>query len=178
MKGAQESWAMFCAGDNLALRSLFDELLLPLQYESYYYTKDWNQSMDIIGDLFLMLLESNLEKRQSWRTKNDCISFLKVVVKYKSIDWVRMHANHQRLHQIIDWPVFEQEKISAEDLKDYALSLLNPKEQKFLREIISGITVEELAAEADVSEKTIRNNLSIIRLKLSKLRNLIMLILP
>jgi RNA polymerase sigma factor (sigma-70 family) len=178
MKGAQESWAMFCAGDNLALKSLFDELMLPLQYESYYYTKDWNQSMDIIGDLFLMLLESNLEKRQSWRTKNDCISFLKVVVKYKSIDWVRMHANHQRLHQIIDWPVFEQEKISAEDLKDYALSLLNPKEQKFLREIISGITVEELAAEADVSEKTIRNNLSIIRLKLSKLRNLIMLILP
>lgn len=178
MKGAQESWAMFCAGDNLALRSLFDELLLPLQYESYYYTKDWNQSMDIIGDLFLMLLESNLEKRQSWRCKDDCASFLKVVVKYKSIDWVRMHSNHQRLHQLIEWPILEREKISADDLKEYALSLLNPKEQVFLNELINGKTVEELASENDVSEKTIRNNLSVIRLKLSKLRNLIMLILP
>lgn len=178
MKSSKESWLLFCAGDNLALNALFDELMLPLQYESYYYTKDWNQSMDIIGDLFLMLLESNLEKRQSWRSKDDCASFLKVVVKYKSIDWVRKHSNHQRLHQLIDWPILESEKISADDLKEYALSLLNSKEKVFLNELINGKSIEEMASENDVSEKTIRNNISVIRLKLSKLRNLIMIIFP
>lgn len=178
MKNAQESWMLYCSGENAALRVLFDELILPLQYSSYYFTKDWQQSQDIVGDVFLMLMEADDKQRRIWQTKNDCFSFLKVVTKYKSIDWVRQQANQQRLHQLMDWPMAEKAKISSDDLKEYALSMLNPKEQKFLNDMIDGKTVEEISQESAVSEKTVRNNLSLIRLKLNRIRNLIPFLFP
>ncbi|MEY4330724.1 MAG: hypothetical protein RL609_1472 [Bacteroidota bacterium] len=178
MKTIQENWKRYCAGDNSALGGLYDEMIAPLQYTAYHYTKDWKQAEDMAGDLFLMLVESSIEQRSNWVTKNDCLSFLKVVIQYKSIDWVRKQANHHRIHQLIDWPVLENPQLSDEQLKSYALSLLNEKEKQLLTAVISGISMQELSVQNDVSEKTIRNNLSLIRLKLNRIKNLIPFLFP
>lgn len=176
MNSVQESWKRFCDGEDSAISDVFDDLVLSLQYESYYYTKSWEQSKDIVGDIFLMLLDSTAEQRSMWRTKRDCAAFLKVVVKFKSIDYVRKMSNYSRLHKLIDWPVLEREKLSDEDLRHYAFSLLNEREQKFLQEILSGVTIPEMAREKLISEKTLRNSLSIIRLKLNRIRMLLIII--
>jgi RNA polymerase sigma factor (sigma-70 family) len=173
MSKLQSHWLAYCDGNNLALNDLFDSLIVPLQFEAYYYTKDWQQAEDIAGDIFLLLLEAQVEQRKIWKSKNDCLAFLKVVIKYKSIDWVRMQANHKRIQQLIDWPWKSEESLTDESLKNYALGLLNEKEKTLFLSMIEGYTPEEIAFEMRISEKTVRNNFSLIRLKLSRLRNLL-----
>lgn len=170
MKNTQENWSLFCDGDNAALGVLYDELITPLQYTAYHYTRDWKQAEDIAGDVFLMLVESALDQRKSWSSKNDCLAFLKVVIQYKSIDWVRKQSNHHRIHQKIDWPILVHPQLSDDQLKNYAFSLLNEKEQQLLQLMIEGKSVSDISQENQVSEKTLRNNISIIRLKLNRIK--------
>jgi DNA-directed RNA polymerase specialized sigma24 family protein len=148
-------------------------LLIPLQLEVYYYTRDTCVAEDVVGDIFLMLLEADPDQREVWKSKEDAMAFLKVVAKFKSIDWLRKQSNHHRIHSLIDWPVLENPQLSDEQLKTYAMSLLKAKERSLLTQIIEGKSVKEFSQENKISEKTVRNNLSLIRLKLSKLKILI-----
>ena len=167
-----DHWDSYCRGDNKSLSHLYDTLLVPLQLEVYYYTRDTKVAEDIVGDIFLMLAEAETSQREIWKHKEDAIAFLHVVAKYKSIDWVRKQSNRKRIHNLIDWPVLENPQLSDEQLKTYALSKLNVKEQILLTQMIEGKTIKEFSQENEVSEKTVRNNLSLIRLKLSRLRTL------
>lgn len=91
-----DEWLVLNAqqGDQAAFRQLVTKWHKKLQYQSYIRTNDWEQSEDIVQDVWQWLIV-NLRKLKD---VNKFSAWIRTIVDRRSIDWVRKHQK-ERVNQ-------------------------------------------------------------------------------
>lgn len=163
MKQDQLLWNQFIKGDNKALGELYVELFEPLVFISFYLVKDNDVARDIIGDLFVSILSVDIADRQmKWEQVNTVKSYLSTAVKNRSIDYLRKNKLQSALtdaHEV-------ELKVEVNPFYAESLQRLTKEEGEFFQLHLDGYKNEELAKQYDLSEKTVRNKLSLTRKKM------------
>lgn len=163
MKREQLLWEQFVKGDNEALGQVYSELFEPLVFVSYYLVKDNDAARDIVGDLFVSILTKPIDERKmKWEHVNSVKSYLSTAVKNKSIDYLRKNKLHLVSIDSLEMELKEDyNHFYAENLK-----CLTAHEEAFFQLHLDGFKNEELAKRYKLSEKTVRNKLSLTRKKM------------
>ena len=163
MKKEHEVWLQFVNGDDAALGELYAELFEPLVFLSFNYIKNNEASRDIVSDLFVSLLSEGItERKLKWESVHSVKSYLSAAVKNKSIDYLRKNKFSAVWTDVIEKELkVEEDPFYAENLKH-----LTEPEEKFFQLHLDGYKNEELAKHYNLSEKTVRNKLSLTRKKL------------
>ncbi len=163
MKQDQLLWNQFIKGDNKALGELYVELFEPLVFISFYLVKDNDVARDIVGDLFVSILSVDIADRQmKWEQVNTVKSYLSTAVKNRSIDYLRKNKLQSALtdaHEV-------ELKVEVNPFYAENLQRLTKEEGEFFQLHLDGYKNEELAKQYDLSEKTVRNKLSLTRKKM------------
>ena len=174
-------WDEFMQGDNEALAYLYSELFQPLLFVSLKHTNDPEASKDLVADLFLFLIETSTQDRLTkWKEVREIQSFLKVIIRNKSIDFARRKANHSILEN--KWAKnqtkFYENTFLDTEYFEKCISSLNEQEKSIFTLHLAGYNNQEIALKFDYSEKTIRNKLSLSRKKIIYIwKNLLILML-
>ena len=163
MKTEQSLWNRFVHGENDALGELYSEFFEPLVFVSFYLVKDNNVARDIVGDLFVFLLAVEVKDRKTkWLEVNSVKSYLSVAVRNKSIDYLRKTKLHVSKIDALDAPItMEENPFFAE-----SLMLLREEEKEVFQMHLDGYKNEEIAQKQQLTEKTVRNKLSLTRKKM------------
>lgn len=163
MKTEQSLWNRFVQGENDALGELYSEFFEPLVFVSFYLVKDNNVARDIVGDLFVFLLAVEVKDRKTkWLEVNSVKSYLSVAVRNKSIDYLRKTKLHVSKIDALDAPItMEENPFFAE-----SLMLLRDEEKEVFQMHLDGYKNEEIAENYQLTEKTVRNKLSLTRKKM------------
>ena len=163
MKTEQSLWNRFVQGENDALGELYSALFEPLVFVSFYLVKDNDAARDIVGDLFVFLLSVEVKERKTkWLEVNSVKTYLSVAVRNKSIDYLRKKKLHLSKNEVLD------ESITIEDNPFFAesLMLLKEEEKEVFQLHLDGYKNEEIAKKQQLTEKTVRNKLSLTRKKM------------
>jgi RNA polymerase sigma-70 factor (ECF subfamily) len=165
MKKEQQHWGKFLKGDNEALGELYSELFEPLVFISIFYVKNNEAARDIVSELFVELITTSLnERKRKWASVNSCKAYLTMAVKNKSIDYLRKLKNQAAISEHI--PV--NLTVTLTESEEEILSILSPKEHEIFQLHLDGFKNEEIAQKQNLTEKTVRNKLSISRKKMEK----------
>jgi RNA polymerase sigma factor (sigma-70 family) len=165
MKNEQYHWSKFLKGDNQALGDLYAELFEPLVFISIFYVKNNEAARDIVSDLFVQLITTSSDDRiAKWETVHSCKAYLTIAVKNKSIDFVRKVKNQAAVSEQIPLNLIE----NSADFSDDILEVLSSTEQEIFQLHLDGFKNEEIAQIQKLTEKTVRNKLSISRKKMEK----------
>lgn len=177
----RKNWNKYIEGDNSALEELYEDLFQPLLFISIKYTKNIELSRDIVSDIFLFLLEATYIDRQTkWKQVREIDAFLKVIVKNKSIDSVRVNSNRKKIEKDLSFQSNNNSDLEYIITEHFEKSIgqLNEQEQKLIYLYYQGYSNVEIGEQLNYSEKTIRNKLSLSRKKLIYFwKNLILLML-
>lgn len=149
---------------------------------AYSVLKDKDAAKDVVQDVFLDLWN----KRETLSIKTSLEAYLVRAVKFKSIDFIRKDKTKQQYvanmtPSNVPHTETDSDDGQTEDRKkqlSYAIAQLPTKcRQVFLLSRINGYTYKEIAAEMDISTKTVENQISralkLLRQKLSDLMILI-----
>lgn len=153
-------WKRFVKGDNDALGELYSELFEPLVFVSFYLVKDNDVARDIVGDLFVFLLSVQVKDRETrWFEINTVQAYLKVAVRNRSVDYVR--KKQLKLSKALEM----DQKLISEDSPFFAeiLTHLKAEEKELFQLHLDGYNNEEIAQRKQLTEKTVRNKLSLTR---------------
>ncbi len=135
------------------------------------FVKDSMAAEDIVQNLFIQLWEN---KKIEGVKQPD--RFLLKATKFKCIDYLRTSKtkNLSSLDGFEEMPELPPSDIAAEDIEPlvhYFASKLPPKTRAvFLKSRESGMTYKEIAAEMDISVKTVENQMG---RALTKMRSLL-----
>lgn len=166
MKSEKKLWDRFVQGDDVALGKLYSELFEPLVFVSFYLVKDNDVARDIVGDLFVTLLAEE-NRKSKWLNVNAVKTYLAAAVRNKSIDYLRKYKPQEKNTTRIDTEItLEENPFYAE-----SLNLLNKDEKALFQLHLDGFKNEEIAENYQVSEKTVRNKLSLSRKKMKSYFN-------
>lgn len=168
MKLEKKLWDRFVQGDDAALGSLYSELFEPLVFVSFYLVKDNDVARDIVGDLFVTLLAEDVKNRKlKWLNVNAVKTYLAAAVRNKSIDYLRKYKPQERNSTRIEIEItLEENPFYAE-----SLNLLNEDEKALFQLHLDGFKNDEIAQNYQVTEKTVRNKLSLSRKKMKSYFN-------
>lgn len=173
MKSNAYLWNQFIQGDNGALGELYEHLFEPLVFVSYYFVKNNDTARDIVSELFVHLLSSSLDNRQQkWQSIEDIQFYLNKMIRNKSIDHLRKTQNHHRILKGIDFPKEQTMDIFPNEI----LNELPDQEKEIIGLHLDGFNNHELADRFQLSEKTIRNKLSLSRKKMTRYFKLILVL--
>ncbi|MEP3389607.1 MAG: RNA polymerase sigma factor [Reichenbachiella sp.] len=88
-----DEWLVLNAqqGDEIAFRHLVTKWHKKLLYQSYIRTNDWEQSEDIVQDVWQWLI-GNLHKLKD---VSKFSAWIRTIVDRRSIDWVRKHQRER-----------------------------------------------------------------------------------
>ena len=116
-----------------------------------------------MGDLFVFLLAVEVKDRKTkWLEVNSVKSYLSVAVRNKSIDYLRKTKLHVSKIDALDAPItMEENPFFAE-----SLMLLRDEEKEVFQMHLDGYKNEEIAENYQLTEKTVRNKLSLTRKKM------------
>ncbi len=161
-------WTAFLKGENNALGSLYTDIFEPLVFRAISYTKDPEVARDIVSQLFMELVAVPKKARlERWKKVRDPKSFLAVIVRNKCLDHVRVFSNRQRLHKRLAEEA--EVNVNEDDEMDFSIKLqecvstLTDHERKLLKLHLNGYRNADIAHELKLSEKTVRNRLSLTR---------------
>jgi RNA polymerase sigma factor (sigma-70 family) len=163
MKEEKYLWNRFVQGDNMALGELYTELFEPLVFVSFYLVKDNDVARDIVGDLFVFLLSVEVKERKAkWKEVNTVKTYLSAAVRNKSIDYLRKTKRNTAKTDDLN------EKFTPEENPFFAevLTLMKDEEKEVFQLHLDGYKNEEIAESKQLSEKTVRNKLSLTRKKM------------
>lgn len=167
-------WNRFITGDNHALGELYSTLFEPLVFISYFYVRNNEIARDIVSELFVTVLSTPVRERNSkWGTIIGVKAYLSVAVRNKSIDYFRSNTNQLAIAK----DVFTTEDSEMHVFQLEELEKLPIAELELFQMHLDGYKNEEIAQHIGISEKTVRNKLSLIRKKLAKNIHLIIFIL-
>jgi RNA polymerase sigma-70 factor (ECF subfamily) len=156
-------WNRFIQGDNKALGVLYAELFEPLVFVSFYLVKDNEVARDIVGDLFVFLLSVEVKERKAkWKDVNTVKTYLSVAVRNKSIDYLRKtKRNSDKTDALSEKFTLEENPFFAE-----VLTFLKDEEKEAFQLHLDGYKNIEIAEKQQLTEKTVRNKLSLTRKKM------------
>ena len=165
-------WNQYVNGNNSALGELYEFLFEKLVFRAIYYTKNPETARDIVGELFVSLVEMNSdERRLHWSKVKNVYAFLLTIVRNKCLDYLKIEAGrlqilkHQELYSIND----TQEMSEIIKHLEQCLNELTADERKIIKLHLKGFTNHEIGDEFQISEKTVRNKLSLSRKRIIKL---------
>ena len=176
-----DKWEEFINGNNEALAYLYAELFQPLLFVSLKHTNAPEASKDLVADLFVFLIETSTQDRLTkWEEVREIQSFLKIIIRNKSVDFARRKANHSILEN--NWAKnqtrFYENTFLDRDHLENCISRLNEQEKSIFTLHLAGYNNQEIATKFDYSEKTVRNKLSLSRKKIIYIwKNLLILVL-
>lgn len=171
----------FCKGDNTAITTQYKCWLPELYLIAYRYTKNQEQSEDIVGDCFEKLLQMPLEKRKQKFIDGEINlkALLIVIVKNKCLDYIKTTKNRNRIIDGIKsiWSTSSNNTattIFTNESFETLLKCLPEKEQVILKMNLEGYKHEEISEKLQLSEKSISNSLSLSRAKIKSLWSVFM----
>lgn len=157
-------WTDFLQGDDYALGKLYHELFEPLVFVAYHRTKKMEVARDIVSELFVSILSTKNEVRKSkWENIESIHAYLTSAVKNKSIDYLRSEQVHAKILNQISDDLISSEEINLQE----GLRFLPNKETELFQLHLNGYSNTEIAEQKMVSEKTVRNKLSMTRRKMA-----------
>lgn len=174
-------WEEFINGDNESLGRLYRPVFRPLLMIAMHFIKDREKAHDIVQEIFLKIVDTTPRERQEkWKDIRDIEAYLAVMVRCKCLETIKTETNRSRLlsenfhpetHTNFDF-YFEKTHL------DTCIDKLPLKEQALLRMHLEGYKNHEIAEIHTLSEKTVKNRLSMTRSKLAGLwKNLIIIAL-
>jgi RNA polymerase sigma-70 factor (ECF subfamily) len=166
MKSSNYYWELYLSGNNEALGFLYQELFQSLVFVSIYQVKNNEIARDIVSDLFVSLLAIPIdERKEKWASIEVIKAYLSVAVKNRSIDYLRTHKNQLKIISHLPLADFESNELFINEI----LELLSPEDTRLFQLHLNGYKNEEIGQKLTLSEKTVRNKLSLTRKKLAVL---------
>lgn len=164
-------WKDFLNGDNDALAKLYVDLFEPLVLKAIYYTKKTDVARDIVSSLFVSLLELDKEERQSrWNKIESHQALLLAIVRNKCLDFLKITQNRERINnELFVETSSEVEKIDMIAHLTACIQELKPDEKQLVELHLQGFSNDEISLKLNLSEKTVRNKLSLTRKSIWKL---------
>ena len=170
--GKASLWSNYVEGDDQALSVLYIQVFEPLLLKAFYLTKDHEEAKDIVADLFSYFMELSIDKRaKKWKDIRDVEAFLYGCVRKKSLAFLRKKYIRAKLihHVHIMYDRVDESKESITQFVDDSMKSLNQNDKQLFRLHFEGYSNHEIAELMNLSEKTVRNKLSLTRLKLSQI---------
>jgi RNA polymerase sigma factor (sigma-70 family) len=165
-----KSWKKFIEGDNNALGIVFINTRTSLFLTGYYYLKDESATHDIINDIFLKFLEMNYsDRKKNLAGVNEKLeTFLKVLVKNKSLDRLKTEKNRKQIISgIIHLFNRSNNNHDTTEIDWIELLILLPEKQRTIFNFhLAGYDNQAIANELDLSYNTVKNTLSSSKKKL------------
>lgn len=172
-------WQNYLNGNNDALAELYVELFEPLVLKAVYYTQNAEIARDIVSSLFVSLLELDREARQTrWNNIEKHQALLLAIVRNKCLDYLKITQNRERINNELFVEVSaDVEKINMITHLVACIQELKFDEKQLLELHLQGYTNNEISTKLNVSEKTVRNKLSLTRKSVRKLWHQMVLII-
>lgn len=164
----EKHWSDYLEGDDRALGELYSTIFEPLVFRAIYYLREPENARDIVSQVFEELLSAPVEiRKHRWRDIRDTNAFLLVIVRNKCLDYLKVNANRQRILKGLPQeqalhPEENMEKELFAKLNE-CISQLSDEERQLLEMHLNGYRNAAIATELNLSEKTVRNKLSITR---------------
>ncbi len=171
MNDTTQYWQSYLKGDNDALAKLYVELFEPLVLKAIFYTKKPEIARDIVSSLFVSLLELDKEVRQSsWNKIENHQALLLAIVRNKCLDFLKITQNRERINnEILVETSSNVEKIDMIAHLTTCIQELKPDEKQLMELHLKGYSNHEISLKLNLSEKTVRNKLSLTRKSIWKL---------
>ncbi len=165
-------WNRYVNGNNLALGELYVAIFEKLVFRAIYYTKNPETARDIVSDLFVSLIELNSnERKKRWEQTLNPEFLLLAIVRNKCLDFLKIESGRLRIlkQQEIDTINDMQEMSDIIKHLEQCMHELTADERKIIKLHLKGFTNHEIGDEFQISEKTVRNKLSLSRKRIIKL---------
>lgn len=160
----QEYWTLFLHGNDRALGELYHDLFEPLVFVAYHRVKNMEVARDIVSELFVTLLTTSTEVRKTkWQNVESIHAYLTTSVKNKAIDFIRAEKSHFDI--LAQLPAKQLMENDVDVLDE--LHTLPTKETELFQLHLDGYSNTEIAKQNMISEKTVRNKLSLTRQKMA-----------
>ena len=166
------SWNEYVNGNNSALGELYAVIFEKLVFRAIYYTKNPEIARDIVSELFVSLMELNpYERKQQWTETTNIEALLLAIVRNKCLDYLKITAGRLRILK-------EQESNEMTDLQEESELIkhleqcmieLTEDERNLMNLHLRGFNNHEIGDAMQISEKTVRNKLSLSRKRIIKL---------
>lgn len=164
MELMNHKWNLFVNGDNAALGELYDEMFEPLVFKAYLKTGDIEVSRDIVAELFAQLIDTDIAMRyKKWKNIQFFEAYAQRSIHNKCVDHYRKHSRKESIDNRF-FHLHEAEECFS--IEDFSVNIPD-KEKKLFQLHLDGFRHEELANQFNLTEKTIRNKLSITRKKIA-----------
>jgi len=146
------------------LKEIYVSFRSKLVLTAFYFLKDIELAEDIVGDVFHKLLEMDTKERsEKLANVNDKIDvFLKVIVKNKCLDNLKVEKNRKVLQQGIFLMLsrsIHHHPLIEEDFQQM-LAILPERQREVLALHLKGFENEEIAQQLNITYNTVRNTLS------------------
>ena len=171
MSNQTKYWQNYLNGDNDALAKLYVNLFEPLVLKAIYYTKKPDVARDIVSSLFVSLLELDKEERLSrWDKIESHQALLLAIVRNKCLDFLKITQNRERINnELFVETNCDVEKIDMIAHLTTCIQELKPDEKQLVELHLQGYSNDEISLKLNLSEKTVRNKLSLTRKSIWKL---------
>ena len=165
-------WNQYVNGNNHALGELYVTIFEKLVFRAIYYTKNPETARDIVSDLFVSLIELNHDaRREHWSEIKNIEALLLAIVRNKCLDNLKISAGRQRILKVLDSSEenTQEEKVELIKHLEDCISELSDEERKLMNLHLTGYTNNEIGNTLQISEKTVRNKLSLSRKRIIKM---------
>ena len=147
-------------------------------FTAYYYVKSEQKSKDVVSDVFLKLLSFSVDERSTYLSEvNEKLeSFLKVLVKNKCLDTIKVEKNRRNILNGI-FTLINRSKntdpLIEKDLR-FLLDTLPERQKQILELHLQGFDNNEISKQLNLSYNTVRNTLHTAKTKIRKLYKALM----
>lgn len=166
----------YISGDNEALTQCYNNWKAELFLVAYHYLRTKQDSEDVVSHCFSRLLEMTTQQRflKFHQEQFPLKAYLLVMIKNRCLDEIKIKNNRRRLD--IDFSNLNSGTIQNEGfevMNMQNLRNLSARLPSMERDIISlhldGYSAQEIAAKFCISEKTVRNRISLAKGKLREI---------
>ncbi|MCB9363035.1 MAG: sigma-70 family RNA polymerase sigma factor [Flavobacteriales bacterium] len=172
------NWSLFVAGNNEAIATVYKQTLPQLLFIAYRYLNDSEKSKDVVSDVFEKLITMNSVERKNKLSGVDekLEVFLKVIVKNRCINQLNIEKNRRGILKHLG--LFRNGQSLPNELQkddfNSMLTLLSDRQKEVLQLSLKGFKNNEIAAQLEISENTVKNTLVNSKKKIKEIYNTFM----
>lgn len=160
-------------GDNRTLDVVYQKYHSTLLFTAFYYLKNDEDSLDVINDIFVKLLEMDSKERfdKLSQVNEKLDTFLKVLVKNKCLDKIKVDKNRKSILNGISSFIIRSNRSYTMIDDDFRqmLELLPEQQKKILELHLDGYDNDSISTQLNISYNTVRNTLSTSKKKIREL---------
>lgn len=166
------SWNEYVNGNNSSLGELYTAIFEKLVFRAIYYTKNPETARDIVSELFVSLIELNPDDRkQRWSRTQNVEALLLAIIRNKCLDYLKIKSGRLRILEKQSSNLVQTPHEDLELIKhlEQCLNELTEDDRKLMNLHLFGFKNQEIGDALQISEKTVRNKLSLSRKRIINL---------